>query len=24
VDTAEPYPYRYTYLAKKKAQGLKP
>ena len=24
VDTAEQYPYRYTYLAKKKAQGLKP
>ena len=22
VDTAEQYPYRYTYLAKKKAQGL--
>src|SRR5580658_8318827 len=24
VDTAEQYPYGYTYLAKKKAQGLKP
>ena len=24
VDTAEHYPYCYTYLAKKKAQGLKP
>jgi putative transposase len=24
VDTAEQYPYSYTYLAKKKAQGLKP
>ena len=24
VDTAERYPYGYTYLAKKKAQGLKP
>jgi hypothetical protein len=23
VDTAEQYPYGYTYLAKKKAQGLK-
>ena len=24
VDNAEQYPYCYTYLAKKKAQGLKP
>jgi hypothetical protein len=24
VDAAEQYPYGYTYLAKKKAQGLKP
>ena len=24
VDTAEQYPYCYTYLAKKRAQGLKP
>ena len=24
VDTAEQYPYGYIYLAKKKAQGLKP
>jgi putative transposase len=24
VDTAERYPYSYTYLAKQKAQGLKP
>jgi hypothetical protein len=23
VETAEQYPYSYTYLAKKKAQGLK-
>jgi putative transposase len=24
VDSAEQYPYCYTYLARKKAQGLKP